>query len=175
MKHLSKPVMGVKIVNMTVDNFRLARSSKSNTSDHIVFVRKHKVRSNFCKINLYAKLFDAATKYISCFADKYLNVVGKHGRMFPQVSHNNGPVPMEPSLYNKRIRSVWAQYARTRCIRCFAVGTSIMKLTFYCLHVILLNFYSARDKLLPIVLFCIQRSCANCQLMNAGLAIQLVA
>lgn len=101
-----------EIVNMTVDDFRKSHTSKSNPFDRIVFVKKHKVASKFCKINFYGTLYEAASKYVDCFADRFLSRAGKEGRMFPHYSHEQGPVPMVPSVYNKRIKHVWAEYVK---------------------------------------------------------------
>lgn len=99
-----------ELINMTVDNLLSAKSSRSDANDHIIFVRKNKVRSKYCKINFYSTLFDAAKKYVLCFGMLYLGRAGKHGRMFPHVTQDGQPVPMSTSLYNKRIKSVWASY-----------------------------------------------------------------
>jgi hypothetical protein len=88
------------------------------------------------------------------FGDKYLLPAGVDGLVFPHVSHEQGPTRMRPSIFNKRIKAVWSQFARsipdnekpptfqsrktfagmknTYCsILCFSSSDDLQRLTFF--------------------------------------------
>jgi len=104
------------LINMTVKEFENAHSSRSDTNDHVVFVKDHKTkRGKRCRVNFFASLYVYAGHYVTAFGSKYLRTaiprkgarVQDEGLMFPNVGHGKGQRWMDQRTFNRRINIAW--------------------------------------------------------------------
>jgi len=74
------------LCNMTLGQFRTARQSRTNHSDHIVDGLRHKTAATkLCKVNFYNRLCRLVTDYISLFTELFLAKAAADVRVFPCV------------------------------------------------------------------------------------------
>jgi len=99
------------LCNMTLIEFSNARPSRARQADHIVHVLRHKTAaSKPCKVNFYNRLYKLTYRYVNLFRSQFLEVADTDGRVFPYVGVLGMPCQMTPSLFNKAIKKVWAQF-----------------------------------------------------------------
>ena len=71
---------------MTLGQFRTARQSQTNHSDHIVDGLRHKTAATKpCKVNFYNRLYRLVTDNIILFTELFLAKAAVDGRVFPWV------------------------------------------------------------------------------------------
>ena len=99
------------LCNMTLQEFSTARQSRTNHSDHIVHVLRHKTAaSKPCKVNFYNRLYRLSCVYIDLFTGLFLASAAVDGRVFPWVGQGGISCPMSPSQFNKAIKRVWTAF-----------------------------------------------------------------
>jgi hypothetical protein len=92
------------LVNMTVQQFQAARSTKTDRNDHVVFVYDHKTSAtSSCPVNFYAE------RYVRIFGERLLLPTG---RMFPHATSlvPGNALQMTRSQYNVAINRAWTEF-----------------------------------------------------------------
>jgi len=99
------------VINMRIEEFECARSTKHDSLDHIVHVREHKTStSKLSPINFHGKFYTQMTRYLATFKISYLQPTGY---MFPHVTNAGVPRRMNQSQLNVAIKRTWVSFRNT--------------------------------------------------------------